>query len=77
MSRRVKQLNFRAVGQTHAQNDTFEKPENKRQVNGRGHWIATFVSVSTCNSFTARIPSLDKAYKMQRNGPVWDPGKTP
>ena len=33
------QLSFRAVGQTHAEWQTFEKLENKRQMYGSQAWV--------------------------------------
>ena len=32
------QSSFRAIGQTHAEWQTFEKPENKRQMSGSQAW---------------------------------------
>ena len=39
MSKLVMQPSFRAVGQTHAEWQTFEKPENKRQMYGSQAWV--------------------------------------
>ena len=39
MSTLVIQPSFRAVGQTHAEWQTFEKPENKRQMYDSQAWV--------------------------------------
>ena len=39
LSKLVRQPSFRAVGQTHAEWQTFEKPENKRQMYGSQAWV--------------------------------------
>ena len=39
MSKLVMQPSFRAVGQTHAEWQTFEKPKNKRQMYGSQAWV--------------------------------------
>ena len=49
MSKLVMQPSFRAVGQTHAEWQTFEEPENKRQMYGSqaSHsflWLMTYVN---------------------------------
>ena len=40
VSKLVMQPSFRAVGQTHVEWQTFEKPENKRQTYGSQAWDA-------------------------------------
>ena len=49
MSKLVMQPSFRAVGQTHAEWQTFEEPENKRQMYGSqaSHsflWLMTYAN---------------------------------
>ena len=39
MSKLVTQPGFRAVGQTHAEWQAFENPENKRQMYGSQVWV--------------------------------------
>ena len=39
MSKLVTQSSFKAVGQTNADWQTFEKPENKRQMYGSQAWV--------------------------------------
>ena len=39
MSKLITQPHFRAVGQTQAEWQTFEKPKNKRQMYGTQAWV--------------------------------------
>ena len=54
MSKLVTQLSFRAVGQTHAEWQTFEKLENKRQMNGSQSLLLEFFKcLPDCHTFVS------------------------
>ena len=59
MSKLATQPSFRAVGQTHAEWQTFENPENKRQMYGSQAWVV-FSGFSNVYQFACVWPSALK-----------------
>ena len=51
MSKLVMQPNFRAVGQTHTEWQTFEKPENKRQMCGSQQYLHKVYGINVLSAY--------------------------